>query len=108
MAKQKKKVIVNTLIKKTGRPREKQRTKTYFDIEKVKKIFIKNNPEIDPLTVTTVFIHAILKKKHPERCPTYQTLINLGGQTGKQFDMFMLIKEIVGAEYMDDLLTIPE
>jgi len=87
------------------RKKHEKITKTYFSMGKVKKIFIENNPQVDPSTVTTVFIHALLKKNYPDRCPTYQTLINLNGQTGKQFDVFMCLKEISGAEYMDDLIT---
>ena len=96
-------------IKKVGRPRKhKKRVKTYLDIDKVKNIYIKNNPDVDPSTVTVVFIHALLEKMYPDRCPTYQTIINLRDKTGKQFDVFACIKELVGAEYIDDLLTTPK
>ena len=89
--------------------RKQKKVNTYFSMKQVKKIFIENNQHIDPSTVTTVFIHDLFKKKYPDRCPTYQTLINLNGQTGKQFDVFMCLKDIVGAKYMDDLIiTIPE
>ena len=89
-----------------SRPIEQERTKPYFDLQKAKELYLRNNPSVKTFTIKG--LHEAYLKANPNNYISYQTFINWDKKGFKQLEAFMSITKIVGAKSIDVLLTVPK
>ena len=89
-----------------ARPIEQEREKPYFDLQKAKELYLRNNPSVKTFTIKD--LHDAYLKANPNNYISYQTFINWDKKGFKQLEAFMSITKIVGAKSIDALLTVPK
>ena len=57
-----------------ARPIEQERTKPYFDLQKAKELYLRNNPSVKTFTIKD--LHGAYLKENPNNYISYQTFIN--------------------------------